>query len=195
MSKDINQVAEYRAKQKLAYDKKIREEYLIDKLKKLLEFNPIKRSASRIVNAVKRHILHTPINEEVLNTIPGIFRLRLFMTELNTFPLNVQRESFRTVMKEQDPAIVDILLQSLKESYQYLFWVVIDLRIYGPNPEMEIYLSEYNQMLYLSDDQINKVKNIWNKVNPDIVNGIRFQQMLESSKSLVSLYNLSNLSK
>lgn len=187
----IDQILLYREEQKLKYEKKIREKYLHDKYQKLIELDPIKRSASRIVNAIRKHLLHTPINKDALATILGIFRLRLHMTELNTFPLEIQKDIFDNATRGYDTNTSGVILESLKESYGSLYWIVIDLRIYGPCPEMGVYILEFDQMLYLSEDQINKIKNIWNYINPEIDNGIRFQQLLDSSKSLCILYNLS----
>lgn len=186
--KDHNiQLSLYREEQRLRYEKKLREKYLYDKYKKLIELDPIKRAASIIVNAVRKRLLHTPINSDILETIPGKFRLRLHMTELNTFPLDVQKNIFNNAIKDSD--IPQIIIESLKESYKPLYWIVIDLRTYGPYPELEIYTPD--QILYLTEDQISKVKEVWNRVNPESSNGIRFQQMLDSSKSLSILYDLS----
>lgn len=184
----------YREEQKRKYEQqarqKIRSEYLRNKYSKLLELNPIKRSVSRIIYAVKKHILPTPINEETLNSIPGRFRLRLQITELNSFEPELQKEIFRNATHNYDNNMSQMIIQSLKDSYAPLFWIVIDLRVYGPHPEMAINLPGCDHTLFLSGDQINKVVNMWNKINPDLSNGVRFQQMLDCSKALSEIYNL-----
>lgn len=187
----VNQLALYRLEQKRKYEQKIREKYLHDKYQMMIEFDPIKRSASRLVNAVRKHILIQPINTEVLNTVPGRYRLRLGMTELNTFPLEIQNEIFRSATQGCDFNTSKAIIQSLKDSYSILYYAVIDLRIYGPCPEMGISIMDGSQILYLNDDQINKIKVIWMKIDPETSNGVKFNQMLDSAKSLSVLYSLS----
>lgn len=187
---NIDQFALYKAEQRQKYEKIQRQKYLHDKYKNLLEFDPTKRSASRIVNAVKRYILHDPINIDQQNTIPGLFRLRLLMSELNKFPLDIQRDILNNISQGHDTVTTNSLIQSFKDSTA-LYWIVIDLRIYGPYPEIPIQLDNSDKVLYLSDEQINKVKSTWDKINPNSISGIRFQQMLDSSKTLSTLYHLS----
>lgn len=187
----LDQISSYREEQKLKYEKKKREEYIRDKYQQFAEYDPIKRAARIITNAMKKHLLPTPINLDTLATIPGQFRFKLQVTELNTYPLEIQKDIFNNITKGYDHTTSKTLLQSLKESYVSLYWIVIDLRIYGPCPEISIYLTELDQMLYLTEDQINKIKSIWINLDPETVNGIRFQQMLDSSKTLAVLYKLS----
>lgn len=181
MSGKVDHIALYREEQKVKYQRRLRQQYLFDKYQNLLEFDKKRRSASRIIRAIKKHLLPNPSNTSSIATIPGRFRLRLKMTDLNMLPYDVQND----IIKDSDP-ITEMII---RESYKELCWVVIDLRLYGACPEMGIYVPEIDLMLYLNHDQINRVKYIWSKVNPDSANGIRFDQMLACSKALNTIYN------
>jgi len=186
----MDQLASYRAEQKLKYEKKQQSDKVREELKSLFEFDPIKRSSSRIVKTAKRYFeKRKPVNESVLNLIPGKYRYRIGLTELNTFPCEVQQDLFENVTNGYDYCMKDALIQSFKDSYPILHWVVLDLREYGPCSEMAIYLTEYDNTFFLTEDQSKKIANIWNCINPDTSSGIRFQQMLDASKSLALIYN------
>ncbi|AYV81435.1 MAG: hypothetical protein Harvfovirus33_13, partial [Harvfovirus sp.] len=118
----------------------------------------------------------------------GIYKLRLKMTELNALPLEFQREQYKS-SSGGDAAINKVLIKSLCESYLEICRVIIDVRLYGMCPEMEIYVPDFEFTFYLSELQIEKVKLIWSKIDPESTNGIRYQQMLDSSKALATLYN------
>lgn len=192
----MDQLASYRAEQRLKYEKKQRMEQINNKYKDLLEFDPIKRSASRIVNCAKRYFKNRkPINENSLDIIPGIFRIRFPVTELNTLSNDIQKDLFNSLTNEQDHLMKEALIQSFKNTYPVLYWVVLDLREYGTkfshskDENVPIYLPELDIELYLMPDQIQKVIDVWNQLNPDFPAGIRFQQMVEASKSLSFIYN------
>jgi hypothetical protein len=188
-NQNIDQLVLYKEIQKSKYEKHLREKYLHEKIKKFAESSPTERAANVINKAIRKHLLPIPINADALPSIPGHFRQRLQMTEINTFPLEIQKEIFNNATQGNDANTSKAIIDSLKESYAPLYCVVIDLRIYGLCPEMGI--SESDQMLYLTEDQINKTKNAWDRVNPDTPNGIRFQQLLDSSRTLATLYGLS----
>lgn len=60
------------------------------------------------------------------------------------------------------------------------FYVIIDLRVYGPNPEKPIYIETVP--FYLNERQIKIVKNLWNKIN-NIDKSNNFFQNVEYIKS------------
>jgi hypothetical protein len=163
----IDQISLYRRQQKF-------KKYLYDKYKDLIEFDSTKRSASRIVNAVSKHILHSPINDSILPSVPGLFRIRLPVTELNMLPLEIQKD----------------IPKHISNAYPIRYWIALDLRIYGPCPEMGIYITDIDQMFYLSREQIDKISRVWAKINPESTAGIRFQQMVDSSRTLAAIYKL-----
>jgi len=62
------------------------------------------------------------------------------------------------------------------------FYYCLDLRIYGQDPNGPIYHN--NVMYYLNHRQIDKIKNIWNQINPNTSNGQRYKQNMEFTKCL-----------
>lgn len=62
------------------------------------------------------------------------------------------------------------------------FYVVIDLRIYGPDPYQPIFID--NEAYYLNKDQIKIVQNIWNKINPDTISGSVYHTSIAEQKSI-----------
>lgn len=86
---------------------------------------------------------------------------------------------FVSIENDVDDELKTALELSINEES---FFVCIDIRVYGPEPYLPIYVNgnEY----YLNNDQINKVKKIWNMVNPYTNNGLKYSQNLEYQKSL-----------
>ncbi len=62
------------------------------------------------------------------------------------------------------------------------FYVMIDLRVYGPDPYQPIYVVD--TPYYLNQNQIDRVTAVWNKVNPESENGSKYHADLEYYKSL-----------
>ena len=67
------------------------------------------------------------------------------------------------------------------------FYVVIDIRDYCDNTKEPIIVN--NCEYYLSDEQIVHLLKLWNKVNPESQNGLKFIQNLEYQKSLIADMN------
>lgn len=179
--------------------KKAREQYLKDKYSKLIVLDYIQRSAARIQSFVKRYVFKTTyINNE---KIPGIFRKRMPITELNLLDSETQKlidETSPIDMFNDDDMnadIRDILKESLKDSikkttnYPIIGYVMVDMRLYGNIPELQFYIQELNQQCTFTHDQQSYLKHLWNKINPETIDGLRFNQMIDASKELVLLFN------
>lgn len=178
-----DQLAVYRARHREALERKTREKYLAEKYRSLIELDPIRRAVARIVGGVRRRLLREPINASGDGVgIPGLFRLRLRMTELNVLPLGVQRQVIRDL--GVGPADADWI----QDSYPEVGWVLLDLRVYGPCPEMGVYVEGLGQEVFPSDRQIKRIRDVWAKIDPESNNGIRFRQMLDSSRALGEIY-------
>lgn len=76
-----------------------------------------------------------------------------------------------------------ILMESFKEKIgNDHFYICLDLRIHGRNPEEPIYVEGIPY--YLDHKQKVDITKAWNKVNPDTSSGIIFQQKINYIKSL-----------
>ncbi|AYV84601.1 MAG: hypothetical protein Hyperionvirus30_17 [Hyperionvirus sp.] len=183
MSK-IDHIAAYRAELKVKYERKKRGEKLMSKYGDLLEMDRRKCAAARIVRWVRRHLFRSGsiIDCSGDEKMRGVYKMRLRMTELNFGPIGLQRESYKDCGGDK------ALIKAVCDSHVEICRVLIDLRVYGDYPEMEIIVPIFDFTLYLSEVQVDKVKSVWGKINPDSTNGIRFQQMLDSSKALAVLY-------
>jgi hypothetical protein len=60
--------------------------------------------------------------------------------------------------------------------------VCIDLRVYGPDPYQPIYVNDI--AYYLDAEQVKKVKDDWNKINPETAAGEQFHQKMEFIKNM-----------
>lgn len=69
----------------------------------------------------------------------------------------------------------------------YEFWYCIDLRVYGDNQYKKIHID--TKEYYLTKSQRIQVKKIWNKINPNLNNGIIYMQNFEFYKSLATELN------
>ena len=63
-------------------------------------------------------------------------------------------------------------------------WLVIDIRNFYKNPDQPLLIND--KVYYLSVYQINKLKMLYNKVNPETPSGIKYQQDLEYYKSIAT---------
>lgn len=183
-----NQINLYRQAQKRKCDLLRKEQDFFNKYKDFIELDTVKRAVARIVRAVRKYLLHKPINVSDLDHIPGLLRFRAAITELNIFTADIQDEivkglCFDTSNKDRtEKSEIKINQKNV------LYWVVIDLRAYGLVPFAEIKIKENGQTVYLSNKQMKTVETIWNKINPDTNVGVQYQQMLDCSKVLVKYY-------
>jgi hypothetical protein len=78
----------------------------------------------------------------------------------------------------------DDLKKAIQLSLEESFYYCIDLQLYGPNPEMAI--KHNDKMYYLNMSQINKVKQVWNDIDPSTGKGMIYRQNFEYVKSLAN---------
>ena len=188
MSKKISDhLSLYREEQRKKYQRYMRSKYLSEKYSNILELDKIKRSSARIVNFAKKYVLLKPLNDYDLPSIPGIFRYRIHLTELNICPLDIQEELFANYTESGD--VKHTIIKSMQHMFNEICIWVIDLRVYGPNPTMTIDSQELDMCFHLSENQINKIRHIWNTIDPDTRNGIRYRQMIDNSVSLSLIYS------
>jgi hypothetical protein len=210
-----DQLSAYRELQKKKHQQVTHKQQIFDKYKNFLEFDLKKRSAFRIQNYAKRYFFKKTRN--TLSDVPGLYRFRIKVTEFNLCSHDIQRSIIVDIEQNNrnkkqklitdldldmtDDEIRNIVLENIDLNEQNtlsdscdllrhdLYYVLIDLRIYGPFPDAPLYLPDDDQTIYFTEEQQNKIRSVWQNINPETNNGLRFQQMLDSSKALVELYN------
>lgn len=193
-------IEEYRKLAKQKHEKVTLLAKIKDKYANLLDFNKERRSIYRIQNYIKRHLFKQPFNlmKEEIDDIPGIYRYRTIINSneeeeninemFNLYYLeleNIEDPDIKKVQKMHiDEQKKDIL--SKMESISKKYPILIDLRIYGMEPNTPVYID--GKIYMLSEfDKIN-VKTIFDKINEHNLNGERYLQMLNWSKELCSIY-------
>lgn len=198
MSSD-NGFNDYRKNQDILYN-------FSKKYSKLIELDLYKRSASRLVNFVKKYMLFNPLNisPEDIAEIPGIYRFRCYMYGGNEIDLINEMFNTRTHLlnEETDYEMREILNESLiierdkqfknaiKNNYIHGMPIMLDLR-YGKS-----YINNYgiaeilfdDQYYYLEKSVTNRMINQSDKVNLSSIRGERFGQMINHSKALAITY-------
>lgn len=192
-----NDIAIYRQKQAFKH-------HLLTKYKKLLEFNKQTRDEWRLTNFAKKKILFDVCNltQQEINQIEGKYRFRCYIIDYDDVELfeileffEIQKEAINL---EEDNDLKNIMLESLQEEKNNQVHklskskksirlpVMIDLRVYGLNPEMPICV---NNKLYYFDDKIKQnITRSFNLVNTETFSGENFEKMLKVSKILRDSY-------
>lgn len=169
---------------------------ILNSLKDIIEFDDIKRAASIITRAVKKYILPEVINADDLKNIPPIYRYRI-----NVSQINILLQKRKSEEKNENPIYMDRELKKvIQESLELecsknidskvTYWYLIDLRTYGDTEINEIFISEKNQFISLTNKQIDNIYKAWNLVNSGTNAGILFEQMIAHSKTLAQLYQI-----
>lgn len=215
------------------------------------------KSKKVICRFIKKYALPNIINDDHLEYIPGIYRVRLLFTDDNLVPItkkDVSKENSndsddeffvkkKNKKEQDDPDIDQILEESLTEynksldkvihesikdhdellnkndvhdindvdydeyilnqaileslsnnnsklekekeqdqSQKNSFYFVIDIRGYINDLTQPVIV--YGDTYYLSNKQMDYMKKLWNKINPETPSGLKFQQDLEYHKGL-----------
>lgn len=179
--------------------------YLKEKYSKLLELDLIKRSAARICNFARRYVIYNVKNlkNEDIKEIPSQYRYRIKILNEETSDMveSVYKESLIKLRNITDDDIISTVLYDIQREREnmlktfynmesYYVPLMIDLRIYGQTPNIKILYN--NQFYTIPKDEQNKIKEMYNKVNEDTPRGIRFKQMLDTSRTLCKAYNKQN---
>ena len=160
------------------------------KYKKLFSDNAI--AATKIQRFLRKYYLKKPSNKtkDEISSIPGLFRYRLSLSSSNlikpidNISLNNISSSLGFTLDQNDIQLNKAIFYSLSlnnNEDNAKINILIDLRTYGPNPHLPIYIN--NIPYYLNDEQIILIKKIWNKVDPNTAQGIRTKQNLEYIKT------------
>lgn len=189
-------LAEYRLKKKKEYEQHVRLKQIENKYKDLLVLNKKDRSAYRICNFVKRYVHREPINMEQvqIQEIPGIFRYRVNVannSDENNLPGTFCAIDSLIIAEDDDPILKQILRESLMDFQRTTapkenLWILLDLRIYGPNPYLPVHV--FDNEIFLTVPQINKILSIWASIDPGTTDGLRFQQYINYTKALAKSY-------
>jgi len=215
MEKEKNQMALYKEEQKKKHQAHLKNINLQKRIISLLKDNS-NNPPNIIQHFARKYVLRTTIND--LHGVPGLYTKRFPISEFNSFDHTTQEQIEASLNKEKqdnynrivsevtegvnDEAVKKALIESLSMNGGILdnnnnnpikdtmFWIQIDLQIYGPHPELPFFLEEANMTIYFTKLQQKELKYIWDNINPNISRGIRYKQMLDCSRSLVELYNL-----
>lgn len=76
----------------------------------------------------------------------------------------------------------DLIQIAIAESLYNEFWVCIDLRVYGPDPSLQIYVNESEY--FLTEQQQKSIKKIWKIIDPESQSGMKYNQNMEYFKGL-----------
>jgi len=158
-----------------------------------LKYSKIFDKKNRIIEKFIRFIRETyfkpvcNLTQTEINDIPPIYRYRLSLTDANL--LNEIEDSLITEDQILEYSLMEYekeynknIQKTLNESINQKYNVLIDLRIYGPNPDIPIIINEL--IFYLDNKQKIDLIKQWNKVNPDTTSGHIYIQKLEFYKSL-----------
>ena len=173
-----------------------RELYLFEKYKNLIVLDKKTRSAFRIQHFAKKYVFRNTLNH--ISDLPGLFRQRINMTNLNMMSQNEREaiEETRNIMISSmvedvdDPDMREALIMSIPpEEYQTIGCIMVDLRIYGPFFDLNSIVLVSGASFTFTSEQRKLITDNWDAVNPDTSRGIRYGQMIECSKELVKVYN------
>lgn len=171
---------------------------ITEKYRKLSD--PKTKATKTIIRFARNNYLYPVVNDDMLDLIPGIFRCRVKLTLNHLFkPETISFDDINDNDNHLNVDLQDILKESLKEYEDEIqqnilnqsligdieengFYICIDLRDYGPNPNQPIYYDDV--VYYLSNKQIKRINKLWNKVNPDTTCGIKLSQDLAYYKSV-----------
>lgn len=190
----------YRKQQKFLYDWK-------EKYSKLIELDPIKRNAGRLVNFIRKKILYHPFNlsESMINEIPGIyrFRCRIYDTHAEINMLNdIYNSQAQIIALESDASIKSTLIESLKKEIDdqkknlinskssTCYEVLLDLRnyLYVLSDTSNIYVYFDDKIFILDDSTAKRLREQCAKINSKSIKGEQFIQMINHSKALSQTY-------
>jgi hypothetical protein len=196
-------ILEYRQKQKILHG-------WAEKYSKMMEFDPIKRHAGRIVNFVRKRMLYDPCNisEECIKQIPGFFRFRCYVYDMDE-ELSVLNEIYLTQMdvinSEQNEEIKKVLTESLiseidkqkenlrnsKNSVKYP--IMLDLRDYidtekESTSDVSVFFD--NKLFMLDENTAKRLHRECEKTNTKHLKYEQYMQMLNYSKALSATYCL-----
>lgn len=196
-NKQLNDIAYYRQLNAFKF-------YLKTKYSKLLEFNKQTRDEWRLTNFVKKYVLFNVCNfsESEINEISGIYRFRCHVYEYDEIELSeinqsyeIQKDAIDTETDQQLKQILQLSLEdektkqikNLSKSKKTIkLPVMIDLRVYGPNPDIPICIGD--KIFYFDDKTKTNIERSFNLINPNSLSGDRFCQMLNVSKILRDHY-------
>lgn len=166
-----HRIIQVRKQKHIEYKKKIWLPQFIEKYKWLL--HPKLIAIRRIQRFLRNRFFIHPINltKDQLDDIPGIYRLRIKFNKENITDIKHNEDDLEKALRES--LIIHI------EEYKNIQtdYICLDLRIYGQDPTLPIYIADIPY--YLTQIQINKIKRLWNKINSLI-----FQQDYEYYKCL-----------
>lgn len=165
----------------------------------LLELDNNKRRKYKLLHFFKKHYLITPLNMsyEEYKYIPSIYRYRCYIydsEELSNIKYmhELLVQEYSNYEEQTSDALIDIANIEYSEKYNISkltankIPIMIDLRIYGETPTLEI---NFNDTTYYLDSNTQQhIIKLYEKIKPDSISAERFEQMIEWSKALCNMY-------
>ena|SRR5437868_5589668 len=210
-----DQLSIYKEERKRKYEEHIRKTNLQKKIISLMK-DKSNNPANVIQKFARNYVLRKTVND--IHDVPSLYRKRIPISEFNFFDHTIQeqietsidkekKDNYDRIVKELTEGVTDetmkkAIIDSLDingdilDNCEYnpinetIYWVQVDLRIYGPHSELPCYIEDVDMTLYFTKKQQKHLKHIWNCIDPSVSRGLRYQQMLDCSKSLVELYNM-----
>jgi hypothetical protein len=114
-------------------------------------------------------------------------------------------EDMKSIENESDDYLKNAMIYSIKDLQKTKFIkiiqeckitkipIIINLSIHGYNPDIPIF---YNNIIYQLDEFTkDKIKETFERINPNTLKGERFYQMINHSKILKDSYNKKDVPK
>jgi hypothetical protein len=137
------------------------------------------------------------LNDMEENLIPGFYKLRLLLTTNNLIKQEIPSITGHGAMIDFDSDIdgdlnneyMKYAIQESLESFDDGINVLVDLRIYGPDPYQPLYFESLPY--YFNFNQVNVIKKRWSIINPESDRGLQYTQDLEFMHDVaIDLLNL-----
>uniref|UniRef100_A0A6C0EBF8 Uncharacterized protein n=1 Tax=viral metagenome TaxID=1070528 RepID=A0A6C0EBF8_9ZZZZ len=195
-----SQLEEYRQRCHKKYSDIKRKEYIYNKYKNLIILEEEKRSAYRIQSFFKKHITYEVMNltPEEIEDIKGVNRYRMRIPMVNLEEINELYSHMENEAREtySDLDIVNVELFKIRQEKETNLSsmlltaekipVLVDLSIYGVNPYIPICFED--KTITLTDQDMMKIKGVYEKTNPETLTGKKFIEMIEWSKAIRDAY-------
>lgn len=197
----MHQLSNYRKKHELMYN-------LRQKYSDLLEFDKIKRSASRICNFAKKKILYTPYNssKNEIGNIPGIYRFRCYIYDIDEFNEINKHKSIKydALKKEKHTKEETDMIKKTIKNYVYMrqkelldsdmeyikYPILLDLRefTYIQDDILSDVTVYFCDKLYTLDEMtLERMREQCDKINNPLRKE-KFLQIINHSKALCKTY-------
>ncbi len=136
--------------------------------------------ATKIQKYVKRKYIKNALNEH--NDIIGLYKYR--------YPIYGDETDMDAYAEESTYTYNEETKEVIETPKPYDNVIVLDISIYAVYEGLPIYCNGFE--LPMKQKHLDRIQEIWRKINPETTSGIRFNQMLNSSKQICKYFNNEN---